>query len=95
MDGGDAPALGKADDAGNVQIRAQGGLFLAHQIGFVRLGAEQGIGIFVGIDGYGMEAQIVAGAENTHRDLAAVGHQHLLQLRDLLHTVLLSLLMKF
>ena len=94
MDGGDASTLGKADDAGNVQICAQRGLFLAHQIGFVRLGAEQGIGIFVGIDSHGVKAQVVAGAENAHRDLTAVGYQHLLQLCDLLHTVLLSLLMK-
>ena len=90
VDGGDAPALGQADDAGDVQVRAQGGLLLAHQVRLVRLGAEQGIGIFVGIDGYGMEAQIVAGPENAHRDLAAVGNQHLFQLCDLLHAILPS-----
>ena len=66
MDGGDATAAGKADDAGDIQICAQRGLLLPHQIRLVRLGAEQRIGILVGIDGHGMEAQIVTGAENTH-----------------------------
>ena len=94
MDGGDAPALGQADDAGDVQIRAQRGLLFAHQVRLVRLGAEQGIGIFVGIDGYGMEAQIVAGPENAHRDLAAVGNQHLFQLCDLLHAILPSAVLR-
>ena len=37
-----------------------------------------------------MEAQIVAGPENAHRDLAAVGNQHLFQLCDLLHAILPS-----
>ena len=83
MDGGDAPAAGKADDAGDIQIRAQRGLLLPHQIRLVRLGAEQRISVFVGIDGHGVEAQIVAGAENAHRDLAAVGDQHLFELCSL------------
>ena len=83
MDGGDAPAAGKADDAGDVQISAQGRLLLTHQIRLVRLGAEQRIGILVGIDGHGMKPQIVAGAENTHRDLAPVGDQYLFKLCDL------------
>ena len=50
VDGGDAAPAGKADDAGNVQIRTQRRFLLAHQVRFVRLGAEDGVGVLVGVD---------------------------------------------
>ena len=80
VDGGHAAALGQTDDAGNIQIGTQRGLLLADQIGLVGSGAEEGVGVLVGVDGNRVQAQIVAGAENTHCDLAAVGHQNFFDL---------------
>ena len=71
---------GQTDDAGNIQIGTQRGLLLADQIGLVGSGAEEGVGVLVGVDGNRVQAQIVAGAENTHCDLAAVGHQNFFDL---------------
>ena len=76
MDGIHVAPLGQIDDGGDVQIGAQGGLVLADQIGLVRTGAEQTVGVLIGIDGHGVQAQIVAGAEHADGDLAAVGHKY-------------------
>ena len=78
MDGGNTTALGQSDDAGDVQIRPQRGFLLPHQIRLVRLGAEQRIGVLIGVDGHRVDAQIVAGTENADGNFATVGHQHLL-----------------
>ena len=78
MDGGNTTALGQSDDAGDVQIRPQRGLLLPHQIRLIRLGAEQRIGVLIGVDGHRVDAQIVAGTENADGNFATVGHQHLL-----------------
>ena len=80
VDGIRAVFLRQLDDPRDVQIRAQRAFILADQIGFVRRRAEQSVHILVGIDGDGLHAQIVARAEHTHGDLAAVRHQHLFEL---------------
>ena len=77
VDGVGPVLLGQVDDAGDVQIGAQGALVLADQIGLIRGGAEQAVGILVGIDGDGLKTQVVAGPEHPHGDLAPVGHQNL------------------
>ena len=79
VDGVGAVLFGQMDDAGNIQISAQRAFVLTNQVGLVGRCAEQAVSIFIGIDGDGLQAQIVAGTENTHGDLAAVGYQHLLK----------------
>ncbi len=36
----------------------------------------QGIGVGIGVDGDGLNAQFLAGTDDTHGDFAAVGNQH-------------------
>ena len=76
MDGVHAAALGQINDAGDVQIGAQRALVLADQVGLIRLGAEEGVSIFVGVHGHRVQTQVVAGPEDTNGDLAAVGGQN-------------------
>ncbi len=77
VDGVHAAALGQIDDGGNVQIHAERRVVFADEIGLVRTGAEQAHGVFLGVDGHGMQAEVIAGAENAYSDLAAVGDEYL------------------
>ena len=79
VDGVGAVLLGQLDDAGDVQIGPQGALVLADQIGLVGGGAEHAVHILVGVDGDGLQSQVVTGPEDPHGDLAPVGHQDLLE----------------
>ena len=80
VDGVHAPALGKVDDAGDVQIGTQRRLVLADQVGFVGLDAEQAVDVLVGVHRHGVQTQVVAGPENADGDLAAVGGQNFVEL---------------
>ena len=79
MDGVHPPALGQADDGGDVQIGPQGALVLTDEVGLVRPGAEEGIGVLVGVNGHGTQAQVVASPEYADGDLTPVGHHDLLK----------------
>ena len=76
MDGVGTVLFSQLDDLGNIQIGAQRALVLTDQIGFIRSGTEDTIGIFVGVNGDGLESQVVAGPENAHGNLAPVCHQN-------------------
>ena len=80
VDGIHVAALGQVNDAVNVQIGPQGGLVLADKVGLVRLGAEEGEGVLVGVHGHRVQAQVVAGPEHPDGDLAPVGHQDFVEL---------------
>ena len=91
MDRVHAAAFGKVDDPRDVQIRCQRAFVLADQVGLVRAGAVQAVGIFLRIDGHRAQAQIIACAENAQRDLTAVRHQYLLELTNFQLASVLSL----
>jgi hypothetical protein len=71
----DAFFLGEGDDAGNVQVRADGALALAHDVGFVRLEAMDGQAVFRGVNGDGAQAEFGGGAKDADGDFAAVGDE--------------------
>ena len=79
VDGVGTVLLRQLDDAGNIQVGAQGALVFSDQIGLIRGGAEEAVYILVGVDGNGLEAQVVTGPEDSHGDLAPVGHQDLFE----------------
>ena len=79
MDSVGAVLLGQLDDARDIQIGPQRALVLADQVGLVGGRAEQAIGILIGVDGDGLQAQVMAGPENAHGNLAPVGDQHLFE----------------
>ena len=76
VDGVHAAALGEVDDFRDVEICAQRALVFADQVRLVGLRAEQTEGVLLGVHGDGMDTEIIAGAEDAHRDLAAVGGQN-------------------
>ena len=73
------PAAGQVDDTRDIQISAQRALIFADQIGLVRLGAEQAVGVLVGVHGHRVQPQVVAGPENADGNLAAVGGQNFVE----------------
>ena len=77
VDGFHPPAAGQVDNAWDIQIGSQGGLVLSNEVGLVRLDAEQGVDVLIGIHGHGVYAQVITGPEDADGNLAAVGHQHL------------------
>ena len=79
MDGVDAAALGQIDDLGNVKIRTQRALVFTDEIRLVGAGAEQTQFVFLGVHGHGVDTEVIARAEDTHRDLAAVGGKDLVE----------------
>ena len=79
MNGGGTVLLGQLDNPGNIQIGAQGALVLSDQIGLVRGGAEEAVYVLNGVDGNGLEAQVVTGPEDPHGDRAPVCHQDLFE----------------
>jgi len=85
-----AVLLSQLDDPGDVQIGAQGALVLSDQIGLVRGGAEEAVYVLIGVDGNGLEAQVVTGPEDPHGDLAPVGDQDLLECLAHISFLLLS-----
>ena len=52
---------------------------MADEVGLVGTGTEQAVDILVGVHGHGVDAEVVARAEDTHRDLAAVGGKDLVE----------------
>ena len=76
MDGINTAALGQVDDGGDVQVSTQRRLVFTNQISLVSLGTEHTVGVFVGVHGNGMQTQVITGAENTDRDLAAVSDKN-------------------
>ena len=78
MDRVDAMLLGDRHDPLDVEVGADRLAGPADEIGFVGLEAVEGEAVFVGIDGHGPHAEFVGGAKHADRDLAAVGHQQLL-----------------
>ena len=76
--------------ARDVQIGTQGALVLSDQIGLVRGGAEEAVYVLIGVDGNGLEAQVVTGPEDPHGDLAPVGDQDLLECLAHISFLLLS-----
>ncbi len=79
VDGVHAATARQVDDAGDIQIGAKGTLIFADEVGLVRLGTEEGVGVFVGIHGHCVQPQVIAGPENADGDLAAVCGQHLVE----------------
>src|SRR5205807_1684455 len=77
VDGVDVVLLGEGDDAGDVEVGADGFAGLADAVRFVGLEAVQGEAVLVGVEGDGADAELVGGAENTDGDLAAVGDEEL------------------
>ena len=76
MDEGDALLLRDVDDALDVEVSADGTLFLAEAVGLVRLEAVAGEAVFLGVDRDGSQSQFGGGAEDPDGDLASVhGHQ--------------------
>ena len=83
MDRADATPFGKVDDGRDIQVCLQRALILADEVCFVRFHAEQRVDVLIGIHRYRIDAQIVAGAENTDRDLTAVGGKDFFECRCL------------
>ena len=78
MDGlGPALADGVEDGVG-VQV-ALGRRLAAQRVGLVGQADVQGVAVEVGEDGDGADAQLAAGPDDPHRDLAAVRDQDLLE----------------
>ena len=61
------------DDAGDVEIRLDGPFATADLVGFVGFEAVQREAIFLGVNRDGAQAEFGGGAEDTNRDLAAIG----------------------
>ena len=80
VDGVRAVLLGQFNDPGDIQISAQRAEILADQVGLVRRRAEHTVGILVGIDGDGLQVQVMAGPEYAHGDLAAVCYQYFFEI---------------
>ena len=79
VDGVHVAALGQVDDGGNIQVGPQGALVLADEVGLVGPGAEEAVGVLVGVHGHRVQPQVVAGPENADGNLAPVGGQHLVE----------------
>ena len=73
MNGVDALFLGQGDDASNVEVRHYRALARADLIRLVRLEAVQGEPVFLRINSYGTQAELVRGTENPYGDFAAIG----------------------
>jgi hypothetical protein len=67
----------QSNNALDVQIRSNRLACLSYLIGLVRLKAMQGKSIFVRINRYGPNLQLVRTSKNTCRDLAAVRREQL------------------
>ena len=78
MDGVDVGDLGGADDRGNVEIAARA-FGRADADGFVGEAHVQAVAVGFRIDGDGLDAQILAGADDANGDLAAIGDQDFLE----------------
>ena len=81
MDRVDFVFAGQGDDAGNVEVGADGFAGLADAVGLVGFEAVQGEAILVGVQRDGANAQLMRGAEDADGDLAAVGDEQLLDRR--------------
>ena len=75
MNGVHVAPLGQVDDGVDVQIGAQRAFVFADQISLVGPGAEEREGVLVGVDGHGVQAQVVACTENSDGDLTAIGDE--------------------
>ena len=75
MNGVHVAPLGQGDDGVDVQIGAQRAFVFADQISLVGPGAEEREGVLVGVDGHGVQAQVVACTENSDGDLTAIGDE--------------------
>ena len=85
MNGVDALFLGQRDDAGNVEVGHYRTLARADLIRLVRLEAVQGEPVFLRIDSYSAQAELVRGTENPYGDFAAIGSKQLSDWFVLLH----------
>lgn len=76
--------LGDLDDLVGRQVRAHGRVLapLADDIGLIRLLAMHRQPVFVTVHRHRLERQLVRGAEDADGNLAAVGHEDLLELHD-------------
>ena len=83
VDGIHTVVLREFDDRRDVEVGLQRALVLADEVRFVRLHAEQRVDVLIGIHRHRIDAQIVAGAENTDRDLTAVGGKDFVECRRL------------
>lgn len=63
------PDLGHFDDVRDVEVGGDGGQALADQVGLVGLLPVHLATVLLGVDGYGADAQLGAGAEHAHGDL--------------------------
>ena len=75
MDGIDFPFLGQRHNAGNVEVGLDRALACSDLISLIGFEAVQGQAIFLRVDGYGAQAQLIGGAKNPDGDFAAVGRQ--------------------
>ena len=78
MNGVDVGDFGGADDVRNIQI-AVGAARRADADRLVRKAHVQGMAVGLRIDGYGPDAEFLAGGENPKSNFAAIGNQDLLE----------------
>ena len=72
-------AFGKVNNPGYIQICCQRAFVFADQVGLVRARTVQAVHIFLRIDRHCTQVKIITCAENTQRDLPAVGDKHLVE----------------
>ena len=77
MDGIDIVLLADADDVLDVEVGIDRFLALTHKIRLVGAAAVQGQDVFFRINGDRADAHLMAGAENSDGNLAAIWHQDL------------------
>ena len=85
MDSVDALLFRQRDDSCNVQVGFHGAFARANLIGFIGLKAMQRKPVFLRIDGYGAQAELIGGAEDTDGDFAAIGGEEFSNRFGLLH----------
>ncbi len=74
VDGIRVDGQGRGQDVLVIQV-ALAGRRRADAEGLVGVADEQGFAVGGGVDGHGLDAQLLGGADHAHGDFAAVGHQ--------------------
>ena len=75
MDEVHASFHGEGDDAGDVEVSADGAFVFADEIRFIGLEAVDAEAVFLRVNGDGAQAQFGGGAKDADGNLAAIGHE--------------------
>ena len=78
MDEVHALFLRERDDAGDVEVRADGAFALADEVGFIGLETVDAEAVFLGVDGDGAEAEFRRSPEYANGDFTAIGDEEFL-----------------